>query len=54
MHIYSSVVSCCAFAGTNFFHQAISGKDYSAAFDRTYFQSLAILVAWMVSGTLEG
>ena len=33
----------------NFFYQALTGQDWTVAFDRTYFQAVALGVAYFVT-----
>ena len=49
LYIYASIM--CAIG--NFIYQYINKQDYGTAIERTYFQCISLLIAYMVSKGLE-
>lgn len=40
-----------ALVAANFIYQAITSQDWGVAFDRSFFQSAALFVAWLILST---
>jgi hypothetical protein len=41
--MYRVLMFCWGMAGANFFYQAMTTRDWEKAFDRSFFQTAAIL-----------